>query len=51
MPAVRKPGEQYVIAGGQADHAGADLLHHARTLVSDHDGQRGRMDALGGVQV
>src|SRR5439155_5860705 len=51
MPAVRKPSEEDVVAGSQAGHAGADLFHDPRTLVSEDDRQRGRVDPLRGVEV
>ena len=40
MPALRPEREDHVIAGLDGDHAGADLLHDAGRLVTEHHRQR-----------
>jgi hypothetical protein len=40
-----------MIAGRQAGHARADLLHDPRPLVAKHHWQRGGMNALSDVEV
>jgi hypothetical protein len=51
VAAVRKPGEEDVVAWGETSHSGPDLLDDPGPFVAEDDGKIGRMNALRDMQV